>query len=152
MSRVTIGQEYHALVQHLVVLQVVQQRVRHAVERRRQEHRGARRRASAGDASMLWMKRSSGIASSRQCARISSDRPRFHVVSSVNTMRHPDDDREPAAFGDLERVRREERRGRSATSGIAIAMRDHIGQFHSRRMTTKIRIESISIASVTAMP
>ena len=39
---------------------------------------------AGGDASMLWMKRSSGIASSAR-RRISSERPRFHVVSSVKT-------------------------------------------------------------------
>ena len=36
--------------------------------------------------------------------------------------------------------------------GAAIAIAAHVGQSQSWRMTTKIRIESISIASVTAMP
>ena len=71
------------------------------------EHRGARRRASAATTSMLWMKTSSGSASSDSLS-ISSARPRFHVVSSVNTTA-PISEREPAAVGDLERVRREER-------------------------------------------
>ena len=34
-------EEDHAVVQHLVVLQVVEQRVRHAIDGRRQEGRGA---------------------------------------------------------------------------------------------------------------
>ena len=39
-----------------------------------------------------------------------------------------------------------------SVNGAAIAMASHVFQFQRRRMTTKIRIESISIASVTAMP
>ena len=37
-------------------------------------------------------------------------------------------------------------------SGMVMRIAIHTGQSHSRRMTTKIRIESISIARVTAMP
>ena len=56
---------------------------------------------------MLSMKTSSGIESSfSRC--ISSARPRFQVVSSVNTM-PPISEREPAALGNLERVRRQKR-------------------------------------------
>ena len=77
------GQEHDALVQHLVVLEVVQQRVRHAVGRRRQEHRGAldARRRRDLDALDEEVERQR-VVDSRS---ISSARPRFHVVSSVNT-------------------------------------------------------------------
>ena len=39
-----------------------------------------------------------------------------------------------------------------SNSGSVIAIDTHTGQSQMRRMTTKIRIESISIAIVTAMP
>mgnify|MGYP003694147827 CR=1 FL=1 len=42
MSRVVIVKQHHALVQHLVVLEVVQQRVRHPARHVGQEHRRAR--------------------------------------------------------------------------------------------------------------
>ena len=37
-------------------------------------------------------------------------------------------------------------------SGVAIETAIHVGQSHNWRMTTKMRIESINMASVTAMP
>ena len=82
-------------MQHLVVLEVVQQRMRHAafgVLVRKTAVPGTR---IGGFAAMLSMKRSSGIVS---CVKRSSRiaRPRFQVVSSVNTTT-PIDDREPAA-------------------------------------------------------
>ena len=81
---------------------------------------------------------------------IKSERPRFHVVSSVNTAPPTSSGNHPPS-GILSEL--DARNVRSIRrSGSVIAIDSHTGQSHSLRMTTKIRIESISIAVVTAMP
>ena len=61
-----------------------------------------------GASSMLSMKSVERQRVARTSSSINSARPRFQVVSSVNTTA-PISEREPAAVGDLERVGREER-------------------------------------------
>ena len=142
-------QEHHALVQHLVVLQVVQQRVRHAVGRRGQEHRRARdaRRRARLDALDEEAERHRVLGEplhQQRAAALPRREQREHDAA--------DQQREPAAVRHLERVRREERRGRSGTAAPRSRTATSRLQPQMRRMTTKISTESISIASVTAMP
>jgi hypothetical protein len=102
-----------------------------------------------GDASTLWMKTSSGIASSASRC-ISTTRPRFQVVSSVNTMPPISSGNQPPS-GILSEF---EARNTTSTirNGVATSAATSLGQCQSLRITTKIRMESISIAIMTAMP
>ena len=102
-----------------------------------------------GATSMLWMNIARGSASAESLS-ISNARPRFHVVSSVNTTAPTASGNQPPS-GIL--IEFDARKPRSmSVSGTAIASAIHRFQFHNRRITMKIKIESISIASVTAMP
>ena len=102
-----------------------------------------------GLASMLSMKIPSGIESSASRS-ISSARPRFHVVSSVNASPPMSRGNQPPAGTLSEFDARNDRSIRN--SGTAMATATSRLQPQMRRMTTKISTESISIASVTAMP
>jgi hypothetical protein len=95
------------------------------------------------------MNSGSGIESSFNRS-MSSERPRFHVVSSVNTTAPMRSVNHPPS-GILSEF--DARNARSmARSGTAIASATGSGQFQSLRITTKISTESIIIASVTAIP
>ena len=102
-----------------------------------------------GLASMLSMNSPSGIESSASRS-ISNARPRFHVVSRVNTIAPIRSGNQPPA-GTLSIL--DARNDRSMrNSGTAMSTATSAFQPQMRRITTKISTESISIASVTAMP
>ena len=100
-----------------------------------------------GATSMLWMNTSSGSASSAACPS-AARAARFQVVSSVNTTPPITSGNQPPS-SILSEFDARNARSISAAAWIASGP---AGQFHRRRITTKMRIESISIASVTAMP
>ena len=100
-----------------------------------EEHRRARRPASAAMLRRLWMNRSSGIASAVR----RFDQHRAPALPGRQHDEHDDADRErePAAVGDLDRVRREEREVDQHEGRRRWPARASGGQRHSRRITTK---------------
>ena len=102
------GHQDHLLVQHLVVLEVVQQHRRRAVGVRGQEHRGARARAAAAACAMSARKRSMRQARSRCSMRGELAPPALPGGHQQCRPTAASDQREPAAVGDLDQVGAEE--------------------------------------------
>ena len=99
------GEEHHALVQHLVVVEVVQQRVGRGVGRGGEEHRRSGHALRRLDEQRLeeGLERHRGASHPRE-EMLAAAPPGGHHRKD----RRPDDQREPAAVGDLQQGRREE--------------------------------------------
>jgi len=133
----------------LLCLRFVEQRMRYAVLRPGQEDRGAGH-AHGG-------RRLDALDEQVERHRVLGEAPHQHHSSALprrQQREHEDADQDwkPAAVGNLERVRRQEREIDERQGVSRWRRASHTGQFHNRSITTKIRIESISMASVTAMP
>ena len=141
--------EQDVLVQHLVVLQVVQQRGRHVIRVAGHEHRQARH---ADDPRLRQpgqerRERHAGLLPARQ-QQVAPAFPRRHHAGQ----REAQHQRHPAALDDLHRVGGEEHRrppGTARRTPITAAARD---QWNCRRNTTIARTAVHRNVPVTAMP
>ena len=135
-------------MQHLVVLEIVQQRARHDVGARRQEH--AQARHAGGALVGALQEQGSGRDSERTFSRCTR-RPRRQVSMPMKTQAAMNK-RQPAALGNLERIGDEEDQIADAHGA---EQADHQKQPASA-IACPPRCEalkvSITITPVTAMP
>ena len=140
--------QQHALVQHLVVLEIVQQRAGNRIAARGQEHGGAghAHRRLLG-AFQEQVDRHRFVADALQM-RAPSDAPGLHQEEHAGR----DEDRQPAAFDDLDRVGGEEHDVDEAEQRRTPRPPATTPHFHCLAATSETLKVSITITPVTAMP